>query len=402
LRNFAYALSAQADKARAWYRECLFLLTIAGVVFRAEIAMLVFSICAFLIGIKPSSITSIIIPAGLLGAASGLLATVVVDSYFWQSFPSWPELEGFYYNTILGKSSEWGVSPPGYYFTNALPKLMLNPITYVLLIPIAVAQRATRVRSIALLLPSLTFVGVYSALPHKEWRFIIYVIPVFTVVASVGASWIWTRRSKGIIYRILAAVLLLSTAASFLASAGLSAISRLNYPGGEAVMRLHELTSDSPNKIHVHADNLACQTGLTRFLEDRTNLTASGAPRWVFDKTDEPQKLLDPTFWDQFDYVIAESPERTIGKFEVIDVVRGYAGITVKKPGQMLDDRAFEERFIGGRTIPLESWEERWFELGSWARGRFTWGCWPVVRMEPKLRILKKQKSPVNTHVEEV
>ena len=401
LRNLVYALSAQPDKASAWHRECLFLLTFAGVVFRAEIAVLVFSVSAFLAINKPSSIKSVIIPAGMTGAVAGLVSTVIVDSYFWQRFPSWPEFEGFYYNTVLGKSSEWGVSPPQYYFTNALPKLMLNPLTYMQLIPLAIGQPATRLRSLALLLPSLTFIFVYSFLPHKEWRFIIYVLPALTAVASIGASWIWTRRSKGFPYRILAAMLLLSTLASYAASAGLLAISRLNYPGGEAVLRLQRLTADSASTVRVHADNLACQTGLTRFLEDRSNTTASGTPRWTFDKTDEPSKLLDPLFWAEFDYVIAEQPERTIGKFEVVDVVRGYAGIAIKKPGQMLDDRGFGERFVNGKMVELEPWEAKWVELGQWAR-EFTGGWWPVVRMEPKLRILRKQKSPVNTVVEEV
>jgi len=356
---------------------------------------------AFLVGINWSSLTSIVIPAGLLGALSGLLTTVSIDSYFWQQFPAWPELQGFYYNTVLGKSSEWGVSPPNYYFNNAIPRLLLNPVTYLILIPLAVFQPSTRSRSLALLLPSLGFVFVYSFLPHKEWRFIIYIIPALTCVASIGASWIWTRRAKTFIYRVLAAILLVSVMASFVASAGLLAISRLNYPGGEAITHLREIAKSEHGTLRVHADNLACQTGLTRFLEDRTGDSA-GHTEWIFDKTEDEGKLLDPAFWDQFDYVLVERPERAIGKWQVVDVVRSYGGIRIVQPGRMLDTRTFEERIEGGIMLSLMPWEQKWLELGEWARARFTKGWWVMIRMEPKLRILKRQRSPINTAVEEV
>lgn len=35
--------------------------------------------------------------------------TVLVDSYFWQRWPIWPELYGLYFNVLQGKSAEWGV-----------------------------------------------------------------------------------------------------------------------------------------------------------------------------------------------------------------------------------------------------------------------------------------------------
>ncbi len=35
--------------------------------------------------------------------------TMLVDSYFWQQWPLWPELYGVYFNVFQGKSAEWGV-----------------------------------------------------------------------------------------------------------------------------------------------------------------------------------------------------------------------------------------------------------------------------------------------------
>jgi len=45
------------------------------------------------------------IPAGLVF----LCLTIVVDSVFWNR-PLWPEGEVLYFNTILNRSHQWGVS----------------------------------------------------------------------------------------------------------------------------------------------------------------------------------------------------------------------------------------------------------------------------------------------------
>ncbi|ENI07399.1 glycosyltransferase family 22 protein [Bipolaris maydis ATCC 48331] len=387
------------------YRLSLYLLTIAGVVFRSELAILVATITVYLFLTRKISIVSVIIPAGIGGLIVGLICTVPLDSFFWQSFPLWPEWTGFYYNTIQGNSANWGVSPWYFYFANALPRLMLNPITYLVCIPIAVSNPASQRRSLDLLIPLLSFVAIYSFLPHKEWRFILYVIPGLTAVAADGAAWVWTRRSKSIIYAFLSLALVGSVFVSFAASTAILGISSLNYPGGEALHDLHK-RMDHPHDKHfnVYFDNLACQTGVTRFLEshrgpqtvldvlEEQNVLQSRT--WAYDKTEDPSALLDPMFWTKFDYVLTEKPERIIGAWTIKHVVYGFGGVRLLKPGEESKDES-EPMYEGnGPTADVQvDWTSKvgaeWYRLEGRLRNNLLRGYWPMIWMQPKIYILE-------------
>ncbi|KAH7399272.1 Alg9-like mannosyltransferase family-domain-containing protein [Pyrenochaeta sp. MPI-SDFR-AT-0127] len=402
----AYALPWNRRDVSKGQRLSLYLLTIAGIVFRSELAILVGTITLYLLVTQSISVTGVIIPAGLGGLIIGLLCTVPLDSFFWQSPFIWPEWTAFYYNTIQGHSADWGVSPWHYYFANALPRLLLNPVTYLLCIPVAVLSAATRRRSVDLLIPLLSFVGLYSFLPHKEWRFVIYIIPGLTGVAAAGASWIWMRRGKSIIYALLSLTLVGSVLASFAAAAAILGISSLNYPGGEA---LHTLQNelDHPYKGHfdVYFDNLACQTGVTRFLQDHSgpqsvlDILEEQATlqrrTWAYDKTEDPTALLDPVFWARFDYVLAERPEKVIGSWAVVHVVYGFGGVTLLKPGEK-SGSPVEILYENKRRNPVGThWTEKvgvaWHGLAGLLRERFLKGYWVEIRMVPKVRILLNQ-----------
>jgi alpha-1,6-mannosyltransferase len=387
-------------------RLCLYLLTIAGIIFRSELAILVGTITIYLLVTQSTSITRVIIPAGFGGLIVGLLCTIPLDSFFWQSFPLWPEWTAFYYNTIQGHSADWGVLPWHYYFSNALPRLLLNPATYLVCIPLAILNPATRGRSLDLLVPLLSFVAIYSFLPHKEWRFVLYVIPGLTAVAAAGASWIWIRRGKSMIYAFLSLALVGSILVSFAASSAILGISSLNYPGGEALHALHhEISHRHKQHFNVYFDNLACQTGVTRFLESHNGpqtvldvLESQDILRkrmWTYDKTEDPTALLDPMFWQKFDYVLAERPEKVIGSWAVIHVVYGFNGIKLLKPGEESASPIEPLYEVTKRVDVQESWRLKvariWRVLEGVLRNRFLRGYWLVVRMEPKIRILRKQ-----------
>jgi alpha-1,6-mannosyltransferase len=282
---------------------------------------------------------------------------------------------------------------------------MLNPLTYLVCIPISAMNAATRRRSLDLLVPLLGFVALYSCLPHKEWRFIVYVVPGLTAVAASGAAWIWTRRAKSVIYAVLSLALVASVLLSFAASTALLGISSLNYPGGEALAALNSNMALPVRQVHVYSDNLACQTGVTRFLENHeaseTILdvleaqTTTNKRRWIYDKTEDPEKLLDPMFWAKFDFVLAERPEKVIGSWGVLHVVYGFGGVRVLKPGEESGSPIEPLDVVRAEGEASYHWTSKisglWQTLERLLREPLLRGWWVEIKMEPKIRILENR-----------
>jgi alpha-1,6-mannosyltransferase len=428
MTTFALASLLPEPVSSATYRKrsrvALYLITIAGIVFRAELALFLATHTLFLLASGRISIQREIIPAGALGLVLGQAITLPIDSFFWQQYPLWPEFTAFKFNVVAGQASAWGTHPWHYYFTNALPRLLLNPLTYLIGIPISLLQPATRGIATSILIPSLAYIAIYSIQPHKEWRFIVYSIPSLTAAAALGTSYIWTHRTKSFIYRFLSLGMIVSTLFSFLLSSfALLPASSANYPGAHALNALHNhVLSAAPKSargqhepitVSVHLGNLACQTGVTRFLQlsdDRSKQQGSNISStisWSYDKSPPPASLSAmQTFWSRFDYVLLEPHEAETllslsgspteyaysqsYAWETVDSVTGFAGLHVLRPGEEASGGVEEGilKWLFGRKVNEWGILHSWRKIREGIRESVSKGWWVEVKMKEKIRIL--------------
>ncbi|KAK2183111.1 hypothetical protein NP493_323g04019 [Ridgeia piscesae] len=238
--------------------------------FRAELTLLMGLLLLLALGTRRLSLLSSLstaIPAGIVC----LGVTVLVDSYFWRVW-LWPEGQVLWYNTVLNKSANWGTSPFLWYFTSVIPRALASSLVFV---PFSVHMDT---RCGALTLAALGFVGLYSFLPHKELRFIIYIFPVLNTAAAVVCSRMWMLRRKSRFRECLALIAVGHLFVNFAITGGLLYVSKHNYPGGDALNQLHQAERTTPD-VSVHIDVFSAQTGVSRF--------GQLCPSWRYDKTED-------------------------------------------------------------------------------------------------------------------
>ncbi|XP_063387121.1 probable Dol-P-Man:Man(7)GlcNAc(2)-PP-Dol alpha-1,6-mannosyltransferase [Cydia fagiglandana] len=259
------------------------------IIFRSELAVLFglfLVIDMYFKKIDFQTLLKIVLPAG-----AGLVAlTVVVDSVFWGRL-LWPEAEVFWYNTVLNKSSDWGTSPFLWYLYSALPR-GLGPS--LLLAPLGAYLDKRMVQVVA---PALVYVLLYSMLPHKELRFIIYVFPLFNMASAAACSYIFTRRTKAPIFELLFWGTVVVVVGNVLLSVAFVSVAMTNYPGGVAMTRFHKLLKNEPY-VHVHISNLAAQTGVTRFTQIHDH--------WQYSKNES----LDAEQLQQYTHLLIEAKSK--------------------------------------------------------------------------------------------
>ncbi|KAK7005029.1 dol-P-Man:Man(7)GlcNAc(2)-PP-Dol alpha-1 6-mannosyltransferase [Biomphalaria glabrata] len=289
------------------------------IIFRFDLIMFLGLIALHELVVGRLAVVKFIVNTFLAGACL-LGLTVVVDSYFWQRW-LWPEGEVMWFNVVLNKSSEWGTSPFLWYFYSVLPRALSASF---ILVPVGVYL----MRHVTVLLwPAVGYIVLFSFLPHKELRFIIYTFPVFNTVAACALSTLVHNKDKSALRKLVAlgaiGLLLLNTATTL----GFLLIAHHNYPGGAAIKLLHQLEKDSSG-VHVHIDVFTAQTGVTRFTQLRQD--------WIYNKTED----LAPGGPDMMQYThlllgVPDGASKPLAVYAdthtVLATVSGYSGISIDK-----------------------------------------------------------------------
>lgn len=316
-------------------------LTFAGVVFRFEVGILLVILLGTEYIYGTISFKRILIQT-IVTAVMSLLITVPLDSLFWNRW-LWPEGVVFYFNAILNKSSEWGTLPFYAYFILFLPRLLLISL------PLSFIGFVTDARVRRMLLPMIIYITLFSLLPHKEWRFIMYTIPVFTAAAAASVSSAMTAASRSWYYRLVLVLILGGAAASFVISIFMFQISRLNYPGGDALRSLHTIEEHRPH-VSVHIDVDAAMTGVSLYGQSNS--------RWHYSKNESHRTLQD--FIDaRYTHIITAHPDQfNSSSFEIIDETLGFDQIKWKsiKTGSPIEFKMATKLYTLRLNQPQKTW----------------------------------------------
>ena len=300
-----FALAVVMVAYGLWLRRCpekaLYCVGIAAVLFRCDMLVLLVPMALQMLLFKEINFISTFV-TGVFVCVSTIILSAPIDSYFWMRY-LWPEGEVLLFNTVENRSSEWGVMPFHWYFTSALPKSLhtcIPLITIGLLIP-GQSGRNELKNIWYYLFPIISFLSLYSLLPHKELRFVFPSLPLFTLAAARGMDCVLTKActkhdaDKGAMslfrlsIRVSAFVFVVGFGICTIMITGLFSIaSQHNYPGGQALLMLNEhliysskeesFCNEFTNEIHVdtctddkivppvlvHIDAAAAMSGINR------------------------------------------------------------------------------------------------------------------------------------------
>lgn len=306
LSNLALASLIRDESSKL---DVVFFLTFGTAVFRCDLVLLIAPVALWLLLRRKLSLARMLV-AGFCFTSLSVLLTVSIDSVFWGRL-LWPELEVFLFNNPSGdnKSSQWGTAPPLWYFTSALPKCLGGSAVF-MLFGFLYERRVRPLGAIA-----LSYISLYSLLPHKEARFIFPVLPYLNVMAAAGLDRLTKRKCYLRSVSALFSIFLVSVS---LAHVYVSAVaSSLNYPGGLAMEALHEVGFEERRQnISVHIGVFPAMTGVSRFGEAYDS--------WTYSKVEDlPEDALSEVYG--FDYLLNTSPQ--VKGYRVLKEILGFNSI---------------------------------------------------------------------------
>ncbi|CCD27412.1 dolichyl-P-Man:Man(7)GlcNAc(2)-PP-dolichol alpha-1,6-mannosyltransferase NDAI_0K02210 [Naumovozyma dairenensis CBS 421] len=321
--------------ALAWvlsdnYNHAIALLAFTSIIFRLEVAALGVSLTCLSLYFKKISFYDAF-KFGVSGLTIGGLLTLLIDSYFWKAWTI-PEFDAFIFNVIEGSASKWGTESPLAYFTHYLRMMFIPPtVLFLNYFGFKMAPKNLKIMSMA----AYCHILILSLQPHKEWRFIIYSIPPIILLGSTAAAYLWENFEVISVKSYLLMLLLpLSPVISFLFSMVFLYVSRLNYPGGEALTNFNSMiVKDNIKNVTVHISIPPCMTGVTLFgqLEEETY-------HINYDRTEDYETLKSK--WPHFDYLITNEPapeylpsfndqDNSSETWEIVQTTQMFSGINI-------------------------------------------------------------------------
>ncbi|KAK6905709.1 hypothetical protein I203_106539 [Kwoniella mangroviensis CBS 8507] len=353
-------------------RISIILLTALATVVRLELALFLIPVALSLV-LTGKATLSQVVGWGMLGGFGSLTISSPIDYTLWiptiphPSLPTftstwqvlWPEVSALHYNLLQGQSANWGVMPWQYYFTNSLPKILMaslplgglaGAIWFFRLIGVNVGGKegakiyegmgeVVKVFGAGV----VGLIGTMSLVGHKEWRFIIYAIPILQIIASFGAAGLWNLpfpKLKPLVRLGLVGLIALNV----LATGGLTFISMNNYPGGEVWKVLEKLPTGKQDTIKVHFPSYPLQTGSTlfTFLHQQPNINSTShigsfelspfpkekQPHWIYSKSEDEAYSTSEGLWNnEVDYLVTEDWDSYLDRWEIVDEIQGLDGV---------------------------------------------------------------------------
>lgn len=356
LVNFSLSKIIQGDLSGLTW------LAFTGIVFRLEVGLfgLIIAIVSSL-GFGQSNIFGNIIYLAM-GTLLGGFSSFCIDSDFWGR-PLIPEIDSFIFNIVQGKSTEWGTEPWDTYFKKYLFQLFRPPVILMLAIPGLINDPANdgtkfgdkksvphpaRYSLRILFISSILFIAAMSFQPHKEWRFIVYTIPIFTLQAANGVTNICQKWGLSVLNKVLIFIIGANVIISSLLSLHMGYISSFNYPGGDALQFTNNyiLENYKNETVSVHMDVPACMTGITRF----------GELDGKFASYDKSEQDFDIT---NYDIIITHNE---VPNWELLHSSRVFDGISL---------RMFIQIFMAQRKDRLTIFNITKLILSEFAQGEF-------------------------------